>query len=235
VPVNGFSVDAILAAVNDRTRLVTICNPNDPTGELLGSGELRRLLEELPERVVVLLDEALRDYVDAEPVDACLELLEDHPRVLVFRTFSKAWGLAGLRVGYAIGGPGSEPILERLEPQLGVNELAQAGALEVLRSRSAVASQRATEIAGLRSALHAGLAERGYDVTPSQANFLWIAAPGIDGAELAARLERAGIIAAGGGNLGDGARVRMTVPHRPELVERTLRAAELALADAQRH
>jgi len=185
----------------------------------------------------VLLDEALIDFVDpsVRAIDDSLALLEDHPRLLVFRTFSKAWGLAGLRVGYAIGGPGSEPLLEIDVDELGLTELAQAGALEALRSRSAVASQRATEIAGLRSALHTGLAERGYDVTPSQANFLWIAAPGIDGAELAARLERGGIIAAGGGNLGDGARVRMTVPHRPDLVDRTLRAAELALADAQRH
>lgn len=229
VPVNGFSVDTILSAVNDSTRIVTVCNPNDPTGELLGVPELRRLLGALPERVVVLIDEALRDYVDAEPTDAVLELLEDFPRVLVFRTFSKAWGLAGLRVGYAIGGPGSEPILERLEPQLGVNELAQAGALEALRTRGTVAAQRSKETAELRMALRDGLRALGYDADPSQANFLWVAAPDFGGAELAARLERLGIIVAGGGNLGDPGRVRMAVPHRPELVERTLRAAELAL------
>jgi histidinol-phosphate aminotransferase len=111
VPVAGFTVDAILEAVNDRTRLVALCNPNDPTGELLGIGELARLLEALPERVVVLLDEALRDFADAEPLDATLALLERFPRVLIFRTFSKAWGLAGLRCGYALGGPGAEPLL----------------------------------------------------------------------------------------------------------------------------
>jgi histidinol-phosphate aminotransferase len=104
VPVQGFSIDAILAAVTDRTRVVAICNPNDPTGELLQVAELRRLLDALPERVVVLLDEALRDFADAEPLDATLALLEDHPRALVFRSFSKAWGLAGLRCGFAIGG-----------------------------------------------------------------------------------------------------------------------------------
>src|ERR1700712_5322750 len=76
VPVAGVTVDAILAAVNDRTRLVALCNPNDPTGELLSVAELTRLLEALPERVVVLLDEALRDYADAEPLDATLALLE---------------------------------------------------------------------------------------------------------------------------------------------------------------
>ena len=231
VPVPGFSVSTILAAVNDRTRIVTVCNPNDPTGEFLTAGQLDELLAALPERVVVLLDEALRDYVADEPVDATLGLLDKHPRLLIFRTFSKAWGLAGLRVGYALGGPGAEPLLERLEPQLGVNELAQAGALEALRTTGAVASLRGAEIASLRNRLSDGLGELGYDVTPSQANVVWVAAPdGIGGGELAARLERLGVVVAGGGPLGEAERVRMTVPHRPELVERVLRAAELALA-----
>src|SRR6195952_1502429 len=123
VPVSGFSVDTILSAVNERTRLVALCNPNDPTGELLSVAELTRLLEALPERVVVLLDEALRDYADAEPLDATLALLERFPRLLIFRTFSKAWGLAGLRCGYALGGPGAEPLLEQLAPAPGGNEL----------------------------------------------------------------------------------------------------------------
>ena len=142
VPVAGFSVDGILEAVNDRTRLVALCNPNDPTGELLGVDELARLLEALPERTVVLLDEALRDFADAEPLDATLALLERFPRLLIFRTFSKAWGLAGLRCGYALGGPGAEPLLEQLAPELGVNELAQAGALEAVRTVGSVIERR---------------------------------------------------------------------------------------------
>ncbi len=127
VPVPGFGVEAVLRAINDRTRIVALCNPNDPTGELVAAGDLAALLEALPERVVVLVDEALRDFVDAEPRDAALALLADHPRLLVFRTFSKAWGLAGLRCGYAVGGPGAEALLAQLEPELGLNELAQAG------------------------------------------------------------------------------------------------------------
>ena len=119
MPVPGFGAQAVLRAVNERTRLVALCNPNDPTGELVGVDALRSLLEALPERVVVLLDEALRDFVDAEERDAALALVEEFPRLLVFRTFSKAWGLAGLRVGYAVGGPGAEPLLEQLEPELG--------------------------------------------------------------------------------------------------------------------
>jgi histidinol-phosphate aminotransferase len=227
VPVTGFSVDGILEAVNDRTRLVALCNPNDPTGELLGVDELARLLEALPERTVVLLDEALRDFADAEPLDATLALLERFPRLLIFRTFSKAWGLAGLRCGYALGGPGAEPLLEQLAPELGVNELAQAGALEAVRTVGGVIERRRTTIATHRNRLTDELRERGLDVGASQANVLWLPAPGPHGAsDLAARLDRAGIVVQTGNGVGAPDRVRLTVPHRPEDVDRFLRSLD---------
>src|SRR3954454_13076329 len=227
VPVPGFGADAILTAVNDRTRLVALCNPNDPTGELLGVEELQRLLEALPERVVVLLDEALRDFADAEPLDATLALLERFPRLLVFRTFSKAWGLAGLRCGYAMGGPGAEPLLEQLAPELGVNELAQTGALEAVRTQGAVVERRRARIAEGRAALTGGLRERGLEVPASQANMVWLPAPGPHGAsDLAARLGRAGIVVQPGTGVGAPDRVRVTVPHRSEDVERLLRSLD---------
>jgi histidinol-phosphate aminotransferase len=221
----GLATTRALAAVNDRTRLVVLCNPNDPTGELVGVAELRRLLEELPERVVVLLDEALRDFADVEPHDATLALLEDFPRVLAFRTFSKAWGLAGLRCGYVVGGPGAEELLGELAPGLGVNELAQAGALEALRTTAGIVEQRRVRIAGHRAHLEAVLRERCVDVPPSQANVLWLAAPGPrGGAALSDSLQRAGVLVAPGGPLGSIDRVRVTVPHRPEDVERLIGA-----------
>jgi histidinol-phosphate aminotransferase len=227
VPVAGFSVDGILEAVNGRTRLVALCNPNDPTGELLGVDELARLLEALPERTVVLLDEALRDFADAEPLDATLELLERFPRLLIFRTFSKAWGLAGLRCGYALGGPGAEPLLEQLAPELGVNELAQAGALEAVRTVGGVIERRRATIAAHRDRLTAELRERGLDVGASQANVLWLPAPGPHGAsDLAARLDRSGIVVQTGNGVGAPDRVRLTVPHRPEDVDRFLRSLD---------
>lgn len=227
VPVTGFSVDGILEAVNGRTRLVALCNPNDPTGELLGVDELGRLLEALPERTVVLLDEALRDFTDAEPLDATLALLERFPRLLIFRTFSKAWGLAGLRCGYALGGPGAEPLLEQLAPELGVNELAQAGALEAVRTVGSVIDRRRATIAAHRDRLTAELRERGLDVGASQANVLWLPAPGPHGAsDLAARLDRAGIVVQTGNGVGAPDRVRLTVPHRPEDVDRFLRSLD---------
>lgn len=228
VPVAGFSADALLSAVNDRTRVVALANPNDPTGELLRTGELRELLGALPERVVVLLDEALRHYVGSEERDEALRLTEEFERLLVFRTFSKAWGLAGLRVGYAVGGRGAGPLLDQLEPELGVNELGQAGALEAVRSIAPRVEDRVARVAVHRAELLEALAGLAYDAPASQANVLWVRSPGLPGAELAARLDRLGVIVAPGGPLGDPERVRMAVPHRPELVERVIRALELA-------
>ncbi len=229
VPVSGFSADAILAAVTDRTRIVALCNPNDPTGELMAVEEIARLLEGLPERVVVLLDEALRDFADAEPLDATLALLERFPRLLIFRTFSKAWGLAGLRCGYALGGPGAEPLLEQLAPELGVNELAQAGALEALRSRGDTPSRRGAQIAAHRATLVSGLRDRGLDVPESQANVVWLPAPGPHGAaDLSERLLRSGVIVQTGTGVGAPDRIRLTVPHLPEHLDRLLRALDTA-------
>ncbi len=128
--------------------MIALASPNDPTGELLAGAELERLLAGLPDGVAVLLDEALVEFADAQPTDSSLALLERHPRLLVFRSFSKAWGLAGLRIGYAIGGPGSEELLAELEPDLGVSEVSQAGALEALRSCSElIAAPRAARSA----------------------------------------------------------------------------------------
>lgn len=226
VPVPGFGVEPILRAVNDRTRVVALCNPNDPSGELLTARHLDELLTALPERVVVLLDEALRDFVTAEEADAALRLVERHPRLLVFRTFSKAWGLAGLRVGYAVGGPGAEPLLEHLEPELGLDELAQAGALEAVRTLPELAAQRAAIIAANRRAVLDAARAAQLHVPESQANVLWMAREGATGAALAHELERRGILVADGARLGDADRVRMTVPALAHHLQRTLRALE---------
>jgi histidinol-phosphate aminotransferase len=209
VPVTG-GVDALLAAAQEPgTRVVALASPNDPTGELLATAALVRLLEGLPEGVAVLLDESLVEFADAQPTNASLELLEEHPRLLVFRSFSKAWGLAGLRVGYTLGGPGSEELLAELEPDLGVSEVSQAGALEALRSCSDLLAQHVAQISAERVAVTAGLRERGFDVTDSQANFVWAAHSSVEGDELAARLARTGVLVAGGAALGEPRHVRI--------------------------
>jgi histidinol-phosphate aminotransferase len=214
VPVSG-GVDELLAAAHEPdTRVIALASPNDPTGELINASELRRLLDGLPDGVAVLLDESLVEFVDAQPTGASLALLDDHPRLFVFRSFSKAWGLAGLRVGYALGGPGSEDLLAELAPDLGVSEASQAGAFEALRTCSELIVHRVRAISEERRRLTAELRDRGFEVTDSQANFLWVAHPLLDGGELAARLASAGVLVAEGSALGEHRHVRIAIRSR---------------------
>jgi histidinol-phosphate aminotransferase len=227
-PVTG-GVDALLEAAQDpATRVIALANPNDPTGELVAAGELERLLAGLPETVAVLLDEALVEFVDQQSTDVSLKLLERHPRLLVFRSFSKAWGLAGLRVGYAIGGPRSQELMAELDPDLGVSEVSQAGALEALRTCSNLLERHVETICEERPRLIAGLRERGFEVADSQANFVWAAHPELSGGELAARLALSGVLVAEGDALGEPQHVRIAI-HKPATTARVLSAIDKAL------
>jgi histidinol-phosphate aminotransferase len=228
VPING-GIDALLEAVSQSTRVVALASPNDPTGELLPTGELERLLAGLPEGIGVLLDESLVEFADAQPTDASLALLEHHPRLLVFRSFSKAWGLAGLRCGYALGGPGSQELLAELEPDLGVSEISQAGALEALRTCSELLKRRVRRVGQERERLTTALRQLHFEVSDSQANFLWVAHPTLDGGELAARLARTGILVAAGDALGEPRHVRIAI-HDEAASTRLLGAIDRALA-----
>jgi histidinol-phosphate aminotransferase len=228
VPVSG-GVEAMIEAAHEPdVRVVVLASPNDPTGELVPAAELRRLLEELPDDVAVLLDESLVEFADAQPTDSSLALLQSHSRLFVFRTFSKAWGLAGLRIGYALGGPDSEALLAELEPDLGVSEISQAGALEALRGCSELIMRRTQIICAERPRLTQALRERDFEVTDSQANFLWAAHASLEGGELAARLERAGVLVAAGAALGEPQHVRIAI-RDPTASSRLLSAVDKAL------
>jgi len=229
VPVSG-GVDELLeaAAREQNVRAVALASPNDPTGELLAAAELQRLLEELPDGVAVLLDESLVEFSDAQPTSASLALLEHHPRLLVFRSFSKAWGLAGLRIGYALGAPGSGALLAELEPDLGVSEISQAGAFEALHSCSELIDKRVATICEERPRLIARLRAHGFEVADSQANFVWAAHPTLAGGELAARLAISGIVVAPGDALGQPRHVRIAV-RSAAASDRLLHAVENAL------
>jgi len=186
------------------------------------------LLAGLSEGIGVLLDESLVEFSDAQPTDSSLALLENHPRLLVFRSFSKAWGLAGLRCGYALGGPGSEELLAELEPDLGVSEISQAGALETLRNCTDLLAKRVKRVATERIRLTTALRQRHFEVTDSQANFLWVAHPTLDGGELSARLARSGILVAAGEALGEPRHVRISI-HDEASSTRLLSALDRAL------
>ena len=216
----------LAAAVTERTRAVVICNPNDPTGTYIGSEELGALLSSLPEHVHVLLDEALVHFQDVEEVDTCLRLADAFPRLLVVRTFSKIYGLSGLRAGYAVG---SDPrLLAAVAPVLGINALSQAAVEYALRSGDGEIERRREAVARERKVLTEQLRELGVDVTESQANFLWIRVRELSGDQLANGLRRQGVIVAPGGPLGEDHHIRAAV--RDEAASnRLLRAIENVL------
>jgi histidinol-phosphate aminotransferase len=216
VPVNaGPDPELLLAAVTDRTRVLALCNPNDPTGERLETAGLRALLEHLPRHVTVLLDEALAEFADAEPAQKTLELLDDFDRLLIFRTFSKAYGLAGIRCGYALGGPGAAELLESLAPPLGISAMAEAGATEALRKTAGQIAHRRETVAAERRHLRDAFLELGVQARESQANFLWLRVEGLDAGELSLRLKRAGVEVFSGTAVGDDDHVRAAVQSRP--------------------
>jgi len=220
---------ALLDAVGERTRVLVICNPNDPTGGYLDSGAFAALLAELPEHVHVLLDEAYVQFQAVEEVDACLRLVERFPRLVAFRTFSKIYGLSGLRAGYAVGSSEAGGLLQAMAPVLGVNTLTQAALQKALAAGEAEVGRRRRVVIQQRRRIQRALHRLPVDAPESQANFVWLESPGLTGAELAARLERAGVLVAPGGPLGEERHVRAAI-RGPAAAERLLSALEGALA-----
>jgi len=204
-------LEALAAAVTDRTRVVVLCNPNDPTGTHLAAEEIGNFVSALPERVHVLLDEAYVQFKDSEPEDAGLRLIDAFPRLLVLRTFSKIYGLAGLRAGYAVGSPSAGELLEALAPVHGVNAMTQAGVRQALKVGGPEIDRRRRMVVAQRRHLLTALHDLPVDAPESEANFVWLSVPRLNGAELAARLERAGVLVAPGGPLGDEDHVRASI------------------------
>jgi histidinol-phosphate aminotransferase len=217
----------VLDGVSERTRAVVICNPNDPTGVYTTSDELGALLSALPGEVYVLLDEALVHFQDVEEIDACLRLVDAFPRLLVVRTFSKVYGLSGLRAGYAVGSDAR--LLAAVAPVLGVNALTQAAVEYALGHGDVEVERRRRSVARERSVLTEGLRALGADVTDSQANFLWIRVPDVSGDELANALRKQGVIVAPGGPLGEDHHIRAAIRNE-QASKRLLRAIENVLA-----
>ncbi len=232
VPVSGGAGDAerLLSAVTERTRAVVVCNPNDPTGDWLPVDALAGLAGELPERAWLLVDEALGDFVVSEPANSSLELLDSCPRVIIFRTLSKAFGLAGLRCGWALGPEDAAEDLAGVAPAGALATPVQVGALEALVECGPLVVRRRDAVAAERERLLRELESLPYAVTPGEANFLWLRLPGLRGAELAARLERHGIRVAGGGAWGDDAHVRVQIQSSPATV-RTVVALRQSAAE----
>jgi histidinol-phosphate aminotransferase len=208
---DGQDLDRLRDAITDRTRLVMICNPNDPTGTYVTAERIAALAGALPERVHLIIDEALIHFQEVEPLDAVLRLTDAFPRLLVVRTFSKVYGLSGLRAGYAVGSDAATKVLDSIAPVLGVNALTQAAVVQALKISDPEVERRRATVIEERHRLLAALAELPVDFTSSQANFVWMGADGISGAALATRLRRESVTVAPGGPLGADDHVRAAI------------------------
>ena len=173
VPAKNFAHDleAMAKAVDDETFVVWAANPNNPTGTLAMPDEVEAFLRKVPERVLVVVDEAYNEYIRADLRTDMLRLLKRHPNLVVTRTFSKAYGLAGLRVGYALAHPSVADVMNRVRQPFNVNSLALVAATAALDDMEFVARSYAENLNGLRQ-LEEGARSLGLDFIPSYGNFL---------------------------------------------------------------
>jgi histidinol-phosphate aminotransferase len=226
VPLVGERHDlAVMAdAITDRTRLVFVCNPNNPTGTVVDSGVVDDFLAQVPDTCLVVFDEAYREFVTDPRCPDGLDLLAEHPNVAVFRTFSKAYGLAALRVGYGIAQPDVISCLRKVRVPFGVNGLAQVAAVASLAADDEMRA-RVDEVIAERGRLLDAIEALGFDVPTSEANFVWLAL-GEHAAVFGQYCERAGVVVRPFANVG----VRVTVGS-PDENDRFLRVLGSALDD----
>ncbi|KAB8190270.1 histidinol-phosphate transaminase [Nonomuraea phyllanthi] len=166
-------LDAMAEAINDSTRMVFVCNPNNPTGTTVRRRELEAFLDRVPEHVLVVLDEAYHEYVRDDEVPDGLTLYRDRPNVCVLRTFSKAYGLAGLRVGYVIGHEPVATAVRKTTIPFAVNHLAQVAAIASLAAEDELL-ERVDRVVKERTRVREALVSQGWTVPPTEANFVWL-------------------------------------------------------------
>nr|WP_238401877.1 histidinol-phosphate transaminase [Altererythrobacter sp. C41] len=225
----GADVDALLAAVSERTRVVFLANPNNPTGSFLPAGEVARLHAGLPRDVLFVLDQAYAEYLAPEDDDGGLALASRHHNVLVTRTFSKIYGLAGERIGWATGAPGIVDTLNRIRGPFNVTNHGQAAALAALGDQGFVGLSRehnATELARFSDAVGA-LGNHGLRALPSRGNFVLVLFEGaLDAASALEGLADAGFAVRHLPGQGLPQALRITVGTREQMdaVAQTLRA-----------
>ncbi len=205
----AFDAEAVVAAISERTRVVLLANPNNPTSTALRTADLQRIVDSTPDDCLVVLDEAYREFVTGADVPDAIELFGDRPNVAVLRTLSKAYGLAGLRVGFLVADPAVVDAVNACAIPFGVNVAAQAAALAALDQQAEVARRCETATAE-RSRVAQTLRRQGLGVPASQANFWWLPA-GDASASLGLALERRGVVTR---PLGAG--VRVTIGSRDE-------------------
>jgi len=202
-------LDAMVSAVDDRTKALFVGTPHNPTGTICDADELERALAALPPDVLLVWDEAYVEYVDDPDYPDSLAYVDDHPNLVVLRTFSKCYGLAGLRIGYGIAHPDAVTYLEKVRPPFNVNRLAQVAAIAALDDAQHLELSRKMNAEGRRY-LFDELDSLGMRPVPTQANFILFTYQGVV-EKLPQRLLERGIIVRDGGALGFPGRIRLTV------------------------
>jgi histidinol-phosphate aminotransferase len=202
-------LDAMAAEVTAATQLLIVCNPNNPTATHVPAAEIAAFCEGIPPHVTVLLDEAYVEFQTHDDPDATLGLLEDFPNLVVLRTFSKCYGLAGLRVGYAIGSAGFRAAVDAVRQPFSVNALAQAAGAEAILHQDDVLRRVESTVAA-RLAVQESLRGMGLEVTDSHANFSWIDLGDADEKEVVDALSERQIAVRPGRPLGDPGHIRVS-------------------------
>ncbi|TCP54704.1 histidinol phosphate aminotransferase [Tumebacillus sp. BK434] len=218
-----YDLEAMLNAVTEKTKILYLCSPNNPTGTYLREADLQRFLDRVPSRVLVILDEAYNEYVTEGDTAQGIDFLKRGYNVLVMRTFSKMYALAGLRLGYVLGRSEVLDAINRTREPFNVNMLAQVAAVAALDDAEHVEASRQLNRAGFAQ-LQAGLGQLGYDVVPTQGNFL-IFDTRLDDNKLFDALLREGVITRSGTALGIPGYLRVSIG-LPEENERFLAAFE---------
>lgn len=196
-------LDAMAAAITDRTRVVLVCTPNNPTGPTVHTDELERFLAKVPDDIVVVVDEAYVEFVRDPDAVRGLDVWRKHPNVVVLRTFSKAYGLAGLRVGYAVAHPPVAAAIRKTATPFGVNSLAQVAAIASLDAVDEL-TERVEWIVAERDRVVQGLTDQGWHLPRTDANFVWFPL-GTDSTAFSHACEAAGLMVRRYGD--DGVRV----------------------------
>jgi histidinol-phosphate aminotransferase len=191
LPDERHDLEAMLAAITERTRVIFVCNPNNPTGQVVTEAELVAFLDRVPSDVVVVLDEAYREFMVGDDLPDGVALYRRYPNVIVLRTFSKAYGLAALRVGFAIAHESVAEALRKTAVPFGVSTIAEEAAIASLEAEDALL-ERVRALVAERERVRSALIAQGWPVERTEANFVWLRL-GDRTAAFAAACEDAGI------------------------------------------
>ena len=202
-------LDAMLAAVTDRTRLIFVCNPNNPTSTVVDPAALQAFVAAVPSDILIVIDEAYVEYIRDGMLPDSLGLVRSHPNVVVIRTFSKAYGLAGMRVGYAVADPDIVTALGKVYVPFTASTVAQAAAIACLDAADELLARTDTLVAE-RARVSSALREAGYELPQSQANFVWLPLPGRTEEFVNAAADNRIVVRPYGQ---DGVRVTVAAPH----------------------